>query len=457
LVIIRAIISSMVQVANLPYDQANRMISTTLSGATTLFNYNGDGVRLKQVVAGVPTTYTQDLAAPLPIVLQAKTGTTANQYLYSMGTRPVAQYVSSAWQYLLPDALGSVRQIVDASGNVLLTESYEPYGKLLSSSGSATSIFAYAGEQADSSGLIYLRARYMNPTLGIFTSRDPWSGDQLRPGSMNGWGYVEGNPVNRVDPSGMCAYGDTACQAIARYIETAFQVSIDLGSVNRDDYCDAYARRPGTTISWETEELLTVGKALGLTRDFLGGEFYQTIGNQRYTISRVHVNDVGSGATRTIGQFSISGYYRSQTLATDDLFAQNPARENQEIGILMHEFFHVYDYSRGLVSSGYVFATPLSLKPDDPVLMTCGPSRYACTDQFENFADSAAVYALGWLANHGIGEAGEVLQVYGDYAAPGQIVKPVDKWTDFYLLYPYGPNPESSRRKILNALFSHLY
>jgi hypothetical protein len=129
------------------YDQANRMISTTLSGATTLFNYNGDGVRLKQVIAGVPTTYTQDLVAPLPVILQAKTGTTATQYLYSLGTRPVGQYASSAWQYLLADGLGSVRQIADASGNVLLTEGYEPYGKLLSSSGSASSIFAYAGEQ----------------------------------------------------------------------------------------------------------------------------------------------------------------------------------------------------------------------------------------------------------------------------------------------------------------------
>jgi len=45
----------------------------------------------------------------------------------------------------------------------------------------------------------------MQPTLGMFLSRDPWSGDVMRPGSMNGWNYVEGNPVNRVDPSGFCS------------------------------------------------------------------------------------------------------------------------------------------------------------------------------------------------------------------------------------------------------------
>jgi len=138
----------------------------------------------------------------VPVVLQAKTGSASTQYVYSLGTRPLAEYEAAAWEYLLTDALGSVRQIADANGNVTLAKSYEPYGSVLNSSGSATSIFAYAGEQIDNTGLIYLRARYMQPRLGIFLSRDPWPGDTPRPGSMNGWNYVEGNPVNFTDPSG---------------------------------------------------------------------------------------------------------------------------------------------------------------------------------------------------------------------------------------------------------------
>jgi RHS repeat-associated protein len=88
-----------------------------------------------------------------------------------------------------------------------LAKFYEPYGMLLTSTGTASSIFAYAGEQIDTTGLVYLRARYMNPRLGIFLARDPWSGDQMRPGSMNGFNYVEGNPVNRIDPSGKWWWG----------------------------------------------------------------------------------------------------------------------------------------------------------------------------------------------------------------------------------------------------------
>jgi len=185
------------------YDFENRLISTTLSGVNTQFGYNGDGIRLRLIEAGALTTYTQDYAAPLPVVLQAKTGTTSTQYVYSLGTRPLSEYEAAAWgEYLLADPLGSVRQIADVSGNVLLTQSYEPYGSVLTSQGSAASIFGYVGEQIDSMGLIYLRARYMQSRLGVFLSRDPWEGDALRPGSMNGWNYVGGNPVNKIDPSG---------------------------------------------------------------------------------------------------------------------------------------------------------------------------------------------------------------------------------------------------------------
>jgi RHS repeat-associated protein len=122
-------------------------------------------------------------------------------YVYALGTRPLAQN-GGAWEYLLADALGSVRQIVDEDGNVTLAESYEPYGSVLSSNGTASSIFAYAGEQVDTSGLVFLRARYMQPRLGVFLARDPWGGDQMRPGSMNGFGYVGGRPITFVDPSG---------------------------------------------------------------------------------------------------------------------------------------------------------------------------------------------------------------------------------------------------------------
>ena len=55
----------------------------------------------------------------------------------------------------------------------------------------------------DSTQLLYLRARYYNPADGRFQSRDTWGGDANRPMSMNRWNYVESNPVNLTDPTGM--------------------------------------------------------------------------------------------------------------------------------------------------------------------------------------------------------------------------------------------------------------
>jgi RHS repeat-associated protein len=104
--------------------------------------------------------------------------------VYALGTRPLAQY-AGAWEYLLPDALGSVRQIVDANGNVTLAESYEPYGSVLNRVGTASSIFGYSGEQIDTYiKLLFLRARYY-AAMGRFISADTVIASLANPQSLH--------------------------------------------------------------------------------------------------------------------------------------------------------------------------------------------------------------------------------------------------------------------------------
>jgi RHS repeat-associated protein len=54
----------------------------------------------------------------------------------------------------------------------------------------------------EESNLLYLRARYYEPATGRFLSRDSYEGELENPLSKNLYAYVEGNPVNRVDPTG---------------------------------------------------------------------------------------------------------------------------------------------------------------------------------------------------------------------------------------------------------------
>jgi RHS repeat-associated protein len=58
--------------------------------------------------------------------------------------------------------------------------------------------FNYTGEALDTYiKLLFLRARYMQPTLSTFLSRDPWSGDVLRPASMNVFSSQERETTHR--------------------------------------------------------------------------------------------------------------------------------------------------------------------------------------------------------------------------------------------------------------------
>jgi RHS repeat-associated protein len=160
------------------------------------YAYNGLGDRISQTVGSTTTNYTLDLAAGLSQVLADG----MNTHLYGLGR--IGEQQPAGWQYHLDDALGSVRQLVDASGEVQLSDKYKPYGEVMESIGEGTSIYGFAGEISDSDGLIFLRARYYDPMQGRFLQRDPWQGGYTKPASYNARLYGYANPVRYVDPTG---------------------------------------------------------------------------------------------------------------------------------------------------------------------------------------------------------------------------------------------------------------
>jgi hypothetical protein len=74
---------------------------------------------MRQVTAGITTTYALDLNPSVPSAGQAMGLTQvladgSNTYLY--GNSRIAQYTSTTPAYFLGDALGGVRQLANASG-----------------------------------------------------------------------------------------------------------------------------------------------------------------------------------------------------------------------------------------------------------------------------------------------------------------------------------------------------
>jgi len=180
------------------YNHANRLASVTQGVNSYTFAYNGLGDRLRQTVNGVPINYTLDLAAGLTQVLSDGT----NAYLY--GISRIGEEQPGGWQYHLGDALGSVRQLADPVAIAALARSFEPFGAILTSTGTQQSYFQFSGEARDLTGLLFLRDRYSASDQGRFISRDVWRGSDLQPGTQNGWVYALNNPLVFSDPAGSC-------------------------------------------------------------------------------------------------------------------------------------------------------------------------------------------------------------------------------------------------------------
>jgi RHS repeat-associated protein len=82
----------------------------------------------------------------------------------------------------------------------------DAFGAPTATQGSSTQPFGFTGEQADSTGLVYLRARMYDPTIGRFVQRDPLTGSIPSPGTLNRYTYVINNPALFVDHSGLSPF-----------------------------------------------------------------------------------------------------------------------------------------------------------------------------------------------------------------------------------------------------------
>ena len=176
------------------YDYANRLTQVITGGNTYQYAYDGDGIRTRKTINGTSTDYLWDKALALPVVL-----TDTNEvYLHGLGL--ISQQSAARTNHFLSDALGSVRYVL-AGWRLRAIYDYDAFG---ASDVSTSTYFRFAGEQLDAeTGLYYLRARYYDPRTGRFHTKDPFGGTIANPASLNRYVYVDNNPVNLIDPSGM--------------------------------------------------------------------------------------------------------------------------------------------------------------------------------------------------------------------------------------------------------------
>jgi RHS repeat-associated protein len=99
------------------------------------------------------------------------------------------------------DGLGSVLAEVDHYGALTASRKLDVYGAPRATQGTSSSKHAFVGNlghttEPDTGGLVYMRARWMDPVTGRFLSEDPaFQG-------RNWFQYCFSNPVNGLDQDG---------------------------------------------------------------------------------------------------------------------------------------------------------------------------------------------------------------------------------------------------------------
>lgn len=209
------------------------------------YTYDGAGNRISQTVGVDMTKYLLDLQPGLATVLQATQGSDITRYLHAPRGIHAQQDASDNWTWMLQDGLGSVRSVVDSSLNPLESRLYEPYGAPFGTSGTQQTNYGFTGEMTDANDMLYLRARYYAPSIGVFTGLDPFEGKTCTPMTLNGYSWVEGNVVNAVDPTGMQSGMQISqlcyqnAQSFPGVVDDAVCAAIDV-MVNGQQYTDSF-------------------------------------------------------------------------------------------------------------------------------------------------------------------------------------------------------------------------
>jgi RHS repeat-associated protein len=185
------------------WDFENRLTQAVVpgtNGGTTTFRYDPFGRRIQKSGPLGTTNYLYDGDNLLGELDQA--GNFSARYAQTERLdEQLAMSRATPVEFYLSDALWSVTSVMNASGVVAQTYTYDSFGKLSSPTGSLTNPFQFTDREFDTeTGLQFSRYRYYDPNIGRFLSEDPIRFEEK---NAHLYLYVRNRPTNLIDPLGL--------------------------------------------------------------------------------------------------------------------------------------------------------------------------------------------------------------------------------------------------------------
>jgi RHS repeat-associated protein len=183
------------------YNDENRLIAAASATDSWSYRYDGLGNRVATTHNGTVTQYLNDLSGFGNVEAEFNgSGQLVSHYTYGLDlTSSIPAGATAAYYHF--DGSGNTVQMTDASGSVVNSYSYLPFGEKLSSTVGVNNPFTYVGESGvidEGSGLYFMRNRWYSAALGRFVQQDP----MRLAGGSNLYSYTQNNPITWADPLG---------------------------------------------------------------------------------------------------------------------------------------------------------------------------------------------------------------------------------------------------------------
>jgi RHS repeat-associated protein len=183
------------EMANFSFDSRNRLVQA----GSTSYRYDAENQRM-----GVnQTSYVINSQPALSQVLVKEENSTKTFYVYGLGL--LGEEKEGEYRSYHFDFRGSTVALTDKTGKVVQRFQYGPYGELLKGEVSVTP-FLFNGKfgvMTEGNGLYYMRTRFYSAEMKRFVNHDRLKGFVARGSSLNRFVFVEGNPMNFLDPFGL--------------------------------------------------------------------------------------------------------------------------------------------------------------------------------------------------------------------------------------------------------------